>query len=189
MQDVACLQIRSLAAAPPAPAGDETDASTSALRSDYEKLMNKSADYSADRNGLVKLLRVVNDTQGARETTRRRIYDLVERAQAGPAGGEQQFREIVFEDTIFLKHALKDIEDKMNMSYEGESKSDPAIHWMILSNETTILVVRSANKYYYWTVSSAAGPPARQRSLLCRLRARARLPEPAEVAGAPGPVF
>lgn len=66
---------------------------------------------------------------------------------------ERRSRKIVFEDTIFLKRPPKETEGHMTTSHRGESKSDPAIHWMILYNATTILVVKSANKYYYWTVS------------------------------------
>jgi hypothetical protein len=145
-----------------------------------------ASEFQQDKLKTDTLIKVINDTHGIKEPTRRRLYELISEyksatssnetstststatgaaaaAAAEPAGRPSgnkglaggQRRRIIYEDTIFTKRALREIESKMNMSYEGESRSDPSIHWVILYNDTTILVVRSANKYYYWKVSCA----------------------------------
>lgn len=130
--------------------GDEFELGLGQTQTRHRRQLEQSANSDNDQLeqlNLGALIKVMNDTP-IQPAHRQKIYELIR----GPQDSKTR-RRIVFEDKIFLKWALKEIEGKMNVSYEGESKSDPAIHWMIMSNETTILVVRSASKYYYWTVS------------------------------------
>lgn len=45
------------------------------------------------------------------------------------------------------------IKSNLSLLVSGESKSNPQDRWSIYANDTIVLVIRSANKYYYWTVS------------------------------------
>lgn len=136
------------------------------------------ASNSQSQEKLLELIGVVNDTRGLSELQRVQINGLLESAASKSSRADGMLpdqlpaplRGIEIEKTNMLKRPLKEIEGNMSLSFEGESRSDPATHYTVLYNASTILVVKSANKYYYWTVSSqpasrlawrAPGTPAR----------------------------
>ena len=104
-------------------------------------------------NTLDLLERVIDDTQDYGPETRRRSlaeWLASERARTGDPD-----RKLLLEGRAHLKGAIKQWKKSMTLKLSGESRCNAENHWSIYANSSTILVLKSANKYYYWTVSRA----------------------------------
>lgn len=115
------------------------------------------------------LVAVVDDTQDYGKKERRHKIDKIILEEEGKRRANKTGqRRLVFDTKMQLRNSLQDIRQNMVLTFSGESKSNPQNHWSIYANKTTLLVIKSANKYYYWIVSSGlslasssprAGPP------------------------------
>lgn len=117
---------------------------------DDDNEQNEIEDYKRRNSNLTNLMKVMDDTSISAEN-RRHIFELIRNDTVTLTSSKRNI--VIQSDTILLKKVLDKIHGKMNVSFEGESKRDSSFQWRIMFNDTTVLVVKTADNYYYWTVS------------------------------------
>lgn len=132
----------------------DAGANTTKSPLDHKTIGSQLCDQNKSKQ-IDAVIKVIGDTNDFKNDRRLRALELVEE--------QAKQRGIVYDDTIQSKRIGREFDFKMTVSTEGVSKTDEFYFWKVLHNDTTILVIRSINKYYYWDVSSCSAPPVGER--------------------------